>query len=183
MPWVRDSPFRSSRNNSLPVMAGYNHVMLGAGCASYRRPSVSTDRGVGDRSPPRTPLIATASVIVVPPILAPVLGVFCQSHRVEGDERGGVLSCRSADSPSPPVACRIGLSRSSEGATALSRFWRLLRGCVGGRGPSAMMVRHPGLLASPLLLASFAHSYSVRRRSSARGDGDQLMSPLPPPLT
>ena len=56
---------RSSRNNSLPVMTGSDHDMLGDGCASCRRPLASTDRSVGGRAPPRTPLIAAASVVAV----------------------------------------------------------------------------------------------------------------------
>ena len=101
MPWVRDLPCRSSRNNSLPVMAGSDHVMLGAGCASYWRPSASTDHGVGGRAPPRIPSIAATSIVAVPPILSLVLGVFFslaaskkRSHAKLG------ASCASCQRPS-----------------------------------------------------------------------------------
>ena len=50
--WVCALPRRSSRNNSLPAMAGSDHTMLGARCASCRRPSASTDRGVDGPAPP-----------------------------------------------------------------------------------------------------------------------------------
>ena len=104
MSLVRSLARRASQHNLLPNYGRHQHTTLRAGPAACRRPSASTDCGGGGRAPPRTPLIAEASVVAVLPIVPVVLGVFCQPRRVAGEEGGGVLFVGPL--PLPPVSRR-----------------------------------------------------------------------------
>ena len=130
MPHVCSLPRRPSQTNSLSDPCRSQLTKAGPGPAACRRPSASTDRGGDGRTPPWTP---SRSPRGPSSPLHPLcrLSLACFSSLVASQERREEEFFFVGPLSLPRVARCAGMSRSHEGATALSRFRRLLQ---GGRG-------------------------------------------------